>query len=186
MRGSRGALAVVCAAGMACAVLIVSPCRTSRDPDRAVESLAPDYYDPDPAVRQHVVRTAARDRVARELVAGRLSLPDAAARFGWLNALPLTSRTHPRGHLAALAGLPADEEYEEGEVLALQVVAWLGRPVLSDDPARAQEAALRQFRDARAEGRLARLPELSEDDRARLLAQAEADANALHLRRTGD
>jgi hypothetical protein len=145
-----------------------------------------EHLDPDPAARQLVVRAVARDLVARELIAGRMTLPAAAARFGWLNALSPTTQPHPAGHLAALAGLPAGEEYGEGEALALQVWAWLGRPVLSDDPARAQEAALRQFREARAAGRLARLPEVGEDEGARWLAQAEAEATARQRRRLGD
>jgi hypothetical protein len=178
-------MGVAFAAGMACAVFLGSPPSTRPNSDRAVDRLAPDYLDRDPAVRQMVVRAAARDLVARDLIAGRMALPEAAARFEWLNALPPTTQTHPPEHLAALAGLPAGEKYWEGEALALQVVAWLGRPVLSDDPARAQEAALWQFREARAEGRLARLPEVVEDERARLLAQAEAEATR-HLSRPGD
>jgi hypothetical protein len=177
MRGTRVALAVVCVAAITCPVLLISPRRPAPNPNAAV-----DYLDPDPAVRNRLVRAAARDLVARELIAGRITLPDAAARFGWLNALPPKAQTRPPEVLAALAGLPAGEEYGEGEVLALQVVAWLGRPVLSDDPARAQETALRQFRDARAEGRLARLPEVVADERARLLAQAEVEATRVQSR----
>jgi hypothetical protein len=109
-----------------------------------------------------------------------MALPAAAARFGWLNAVAPTARTRPPEQLAALLGLPAGERYGErygeGEVLALQVVDWLDRPVLSDDPKRTQAAGLRQFRDARAEGRLVRLPEVEEIERARLLALAEAEA----------
>jgi hypothetical protein len=171
MRGTRVPLAVVCAAGMACTVLVVCPRRTPPNPHVAL-----DHLDADPEVRHALVRAAAKDLVARELIAGRMALPDAAARFGWLNALPPKAQTRPPEVLAVLAGLPAGEKYGEGEALALQVVAWLGRPVLSDDPPRAQEVALRQFREARAEGRLARLPEVAEDERARLLAQAEVEA----------
>src|SRR5262249_36942662 len=139
----------------------------------------------DPAVRQRLVRVAARDLVARELIAGRMALPGAAARFAWLNALPPTTQIRPPEDLAALVGLPAGEKYGEGEALALQVVAWLGRPALSDDPGRGPEAGLRQVQDARAEGRLARLPEVVEDERARLLAQAEVETTRV-LSRPGD
>jgi hypothetical protein len=180
MRDARIALAVVCAAAMACAALLISPCRRPPNPDAAI-----DHLDPDPAVRHGDVRAAAKDLVARELIAGRMSLPEAAARFGWLNALPPKAQTRPPEVLAALAGLPAGEKYGEGEALALQVVAWLGRPALSDDPSRAQEAALRQFREARAEGRLARLPDVAEDEGARLLAQAEVEVPG-HPSRPGE
>src|SRR5262245_23437600 len=148
-------LAVVCSVWVVCAALLVFVRPPSPEPDGALE-----YLEPGPAVRHAVVRATARDLVARELIAGRLALPDAAARFGWLNVLPPPAQTRPPEQLAALAGLPAGEQYGEGEALALQVVAWLGRPALSDDPARAQEAALQQFREARAQGRLARLPEV--------------------------
>ncbi|HKB03010.1 MAG TPA: hypothetical protein VKD90_12370 [Gemmataceae bacterium] len=168
MRGTRVPFAVVCVAGMACTVLVVCPRRTPPNPHAAV-----DHLDADPVVRHRLVRAAARDVVARELIAGRMTLPDAAARFGWLNALPPTTQTRPPEVLAALAGLPAGEKYGEGEALALQVVAWLGRPTLSDDPARAQDAALRQFRQSRAEGRLTLLPEVGEDEGSRLLAEAD-------------
>ena len=166
-------LAVVCAVGMACAAVRFTPRPPPVHADEAV-----DDPGPDPAVRHALVRAAARDVVARELVAGRMALPEAAARFGWLNALPPAARTRPSEHLAALAGLPADEKYEEGEALALQVVAWLRRSGMGDESVRAQESALRQFREARAEGRLTQLPEVAESERARLLAQAEAEANA--------
>jgi hypothetical protein len=167
MRGAPVAFAV------ACVVVVIGAALLPGD------GMVTDYQDPDPAARHAVVRATAKDLVAREFIAGRMALPDAAAWFGWLNALPPTTRTLPPEHLAALAGLPAGETYGEGEALGLQVVAWLGRPVLSDDPAGAQEAALRQFREARAEGRLIRLPEVAEDVRARLLEQAEVEAEAI-------
>src|SRR5262245_65862450 len=155
MRGARDTLTVVCAAAMIFAALLIAPCRRPPRPDAAI-----DHLDPDPAVRQNLVRAAARDVVARELIAGRIALPDAAAWFGWLNDLPPKAQTRSPEVLAALAGLPADEKYGEGEAIALQVVAWLGRPGLSDNPVRAQEVALRQFRDGRREGLLARLEEV--------------------------
>lgn len=169
MRDARIALAIVCVTAMACAALLISPCRRPPTPDAAI-----DHLDADPAVHHGDVRAAAKDLVARELITGQMALPDAAAWFGWLNALPPEAQTRPPGVLAALAGLPAGE-YGEGEALALQVVAWLGRSGLTDDPARVQDAALRQFREARSEGRLAKLPEVSEDEGARLLAQADAE-----------
>ncbi|HJZ93219.1 MAG TPA: hypothetical protein VKE40_20250 [Gemmataceae bacterium] len=180
MRGTRIALAIICAAGMTCTVLVVCPRRTPPNPEVAVEHL-----DADPAVRHNLVRVAAKDLVARELIAGRMALPEAAARFGWLNALPPKAQTRPPEVLAALAGLPEGEKHEEGEALALQVVAWLGRPGLSNDPARAQEAAMRQFREARAMGRLARLPEVVDDEGTRLLAQADVEVPR-QLSRPGD
>ena len=79
-----------CSVGMVCAALLVSPRPTPPDADGAVDDLGPA-----PAVRHVVVRAAARDLVARELIAGRMTLPDAAARFGWLNALPPATRTRP-------------------------------------------------------------------------------------------
>ena len=174
MRAIPIASVIVCVVAMMCAALFCSPRPTPPDPDGAA-----DYLDPDPASRHVLVRSYAKDVVAREVIAGRMALPDAAARFGWLNALPpAAAPTLPPELLAALVGLPAGERYGEGEVLALQVVAWVRRPVLSDDPVRSQEAALRQFREARAEGRLARLPEVPEDERVRLLAQAEAEVAA--------
>jgi hypothetical protein len=157
MRAISLASVIVCVAAMMCAVLFCSPRTAPPSPNKVGE-----YRVPDPAIRYVVVRSVARDIVAREVILGRLALPDAAARFAWLQALP------PAGDpdlapefLAALVGLPTDERYGAGEVLALRVVVWVRRPELSDDPIQSQEAALRQFLKARAEGRLTRLPEVS-------------------------
>jgi hypothetical protein len=181
MRAIPVATVIVCVVAMICAAVYCSPRPTAPTARELGE-----YLDPDPAVRQVVVRTVAKDLVAQEVIAGRMALPDAAARFGWLQALPpATDSAYPPELLAALVGLPAGEQFSEGEVLALQVVVWARRPKLSEDPVRSQEAALRQFREVRAQGRLARLPVVPEDERARLLAQAEAEV-AAYVGRPGD
>jgi hypothetical protein len=175
MRAIPVASAAVCVVAMTCAALITPSRPSPPDPDRAADHLVPD-----PAVRRAAVRTYARDVIAREVLAGRMALPDAAAWFGWLNSLSPTTRVVPTEWLAVRVGLPAGERCGEGEALALQVVAWMVWRDLSDDPARAQEAALRQFREVRAEGRLARLPEVAKDERTQLLARAEVEVAALY------
>jgi len=181
MRAISIASVIICVAAMMCAVVFCSPRPAPPSANKVGE-----YREPDPAIRHAVVRTVAKDMVAREVIAGRLPLPDAAARFGWLQALPPAADPDLAPEfLAELVGLPADERYGAGEVLALRVVVWVRRPELSDDPIRSQEAALRQFLEARAEGRLTRLPEVSKDERARILAQAEVEATRL-LSRHGD
>lgn len=161
--------------GIALAVFLALPRPTLPESDGL-----DDGPDPHPAVRHVIVRVVAKDLVVRELIAGRLSLPDAAARFGWLNSLPPAALPRPSQHLAALAGLPTGVQYVEGEALALQVVAWISRMVPTGEPAGARAEALRQFREARTEGRLARLPEVGEAERARLHALAKTEANASH------
>jgi hypothetical protein len=181
MRAISIASVIVCVAAMMCAVLFCSPRPAPPSANKVGE-----YREPDPAIRHAVVRTVAKDMVAREVIAGRLALPDAAARFGWLLALPPAAEPDLAPELlTALVGLPADERYGAGEVLALRVVVWVRRPELSDDPIRSQEAALRQFVEARSHGRLARLPEVPKNERARILALAEVEATRL-LSRPGD
>jgi hypothetical protein len=181
MLGRYAALAAACAVGLTCATLTVS---TLPAPQSA-GVVALDHQDAAPAVRCVLVRSSARDLVAKEVIAGRMVLPDAAARFGWLNALPPPAPPAPTELLAVRVGLPGDEWYTEGERLALQVVAWVERPFLSDDPERARQAAVRQFVECRADGRLVRLPEVPECERARLLAEAQTEATALSGLRPG-
>ena len=81
MRAIPIASVIVCVVAMMSAALFCSPRPAPPDPVRTA-----DYLDADPASRHVLIRSYAKDVVAREVIAARMALPDAAARFGWLNA----------------------------------------------------------------------------------------------------
>jgi hypothetical protein len=162
------AAAAVSALGMTCAALFCPPGpRPPADPTVC-------YFEPDPAIARLDARSAAREWVAREVAAGRMTLPEAAARFAWLDGLPPRAILPTPEEMAVKAGLPAGGRYTEKERSALQVVAWIAER--AGDLDRAAEAARSLFLAERAAGRLDRLPEVPEVDLARRLERAEAEA----------
>jgi hypothetical protein len=147
------------------------------------EPLPPDWAAQpgprDPAIEAVAVRSAAKHLVAWEVIAARMTLPDAAARFGWLNALPPPFRAFPRDGPASEPWLPDRGGFTEAEWLAAEVVEWVASEVRADPRVQAGEVRTRlvgEFRSARAAGRLARLPVFPEGERAGLLERAEAEA----------
>src|SRR5438874_6083753 len=83
------------------------------------------YLPPDPVSVRLATRSAARDRVAREVIAGRITLPEVAAAFAWFDRLP-PEATHPSARvLERWVGLPVGDPYTESELSALAVVVWV-------------------------------------------------------------
>jgi hypothetical protein len=106
-------------------------------------------------------RSAAKEKVTREFLAGRMTLPEAAARFARLNAAPPRAVAQPSDDLARQAGLPDAGDVTEAERAALQVITWAEVVARRESPSRAREVTeglRRQFLGDRAAGRLARLP----------------------------
>src|SRR5687768_12603354 len=62
--------------------------------------------DADPAIAQVDLRSRTRDLVVREMTAGRMTLPEAAAAFGWLDRLTPPIPTPLPCQAALTAGLP--------------------------------------------------------------------------------
>ena len=93
----------------------------------------------DPSAADLAARSAAKDGVTREVLAGRMTLPEAAARFARLNALPPRSIIPRPDILAMTAGLPDPGDCTEAEWAAVQVavrVAVLTARVESPERAR--------------------------------------------------
>jgi hypothetical protein len=135
----------------------------------------------DPAVAAFVFRSAAKGEIVREVIAGRRSLPEAAALFGWLDAISPRTVAIPPHELAARAGL-ADENYTADELLAVQVVARVAIVAREDSPAQAAELTARvrgEFLAAREAGRFDRLPEIPDADLVQLIERAEAEVERM-------
>jgi hypothetical protein len=132
---------------------------------------------PDPAAEAHCVRSMARDLAVREVIAGRASVTEAAALFGWLDGLPPRQWATSHDQLAVLASLPDAAGYTEAELLGARVVA-LVEVVSCDDAAQpgCVERVRREFFSARAEGQFARLPTPPAARCALLLEQARVEA----------
>src|SRR5205823_3321460 len=85
----RSALAAVLAAGLAAAVLFArSGPRDQPAPPAGEARAAAGEAEPPPELYACAVRSAARRVVARGVIAGRVSVAEAAAAFAALNALP--------------------------------------------------------------------------------------------------
>jgi hypothetical protein len=174
-RPGRAALAV----GAAAVALTYTAIRFPSYPDPPGTGGAAEPEPGDLAAEAVAARSAAKHLVVREVIAGRMALPDAAARFGWLNALPPPFRAFPQDGPASEPWLPDRGGFTEAEWLAAQVVEWVANEVREDHRVRAGEVRARlvgEFWSARAAGRPARLPEVPEGERARLLERAEAEA----------
>ena len=72
------------------------------------------------------MRSAARSLVAREVIAGRATVPEAAALIGWIDALPPQRPAIQTGQVAAMAGLPDSGGYTAAELLGVRVVMHVG------------------------------------------------------------
>jgi hypothetical protein len=97
---------------------------------------------------------AAKDQVTGEVIAGRLRLPEAAARFRALEAARPSRYCDPHTEL-----LPGDSE---GERLCREVIWHVQGRLHWDDPAREQEVTARleaELRDQLARDGTVRLPE---------------------------
>lgn len=140
-----------------------------------------------PAVGQADVRAAGRRVVAREVAAGRLSLAEAAARFGWLDAAaPPGDHRATAEELATRLGLADGRPYGDGDRLCLQVLLYVDPIARSECPDRADELTDRlrgEFLAARKAGGLGELPGMSEAARRDLTDQATAEANRLRAGR---
>ena len=77
-------------------------------------------------------RIQEKDRIAGKLIDGRLTLFEAAARFGRLNAEP------PAPPLALSLFYPSDSEEER---LCRQVIGWASRKLEKSEPGRATDFA---------------------------------------------
>ncbi len=153
--------------GMLSAVAVVS--RPEPTPIGAYETIADAT---EPCAIDLFTRSMAKDPVIAEVAAGRMSLPAAAAVFGWLNRLPPTAAwvalpnvSHVPGYqeLRALAR-------SESDLLCLNVVVHL-RAKRASSPERLAEIEAEYRRAVAAPGG-AVLPEIVEADCRELLARA--------------
>ena len=122
----------------------------------------------------HELRVAAKDAVARDLLAGRTTLPEAAALFGWLNDLPPDAAPIPPQLPQVLELEP--RAYDARELLLIQVVVWAEGCTRVEFPSRAldQSRHLRaRLRDALAHH--VKLPEVDPDRATALLARVGRD-----------
>jgi hypothetical protein len=136
-----------------------------------------EWYPADPAVEVLFVRSLARDLVAGEVIAGRTSVPEAAAVFAWLDALPPRCPAAAPDRIAVLAGLSDPGGYTQAELLGLRVVAQVEVMVRPASVTLGCAERVRgEFLAARAQGTFTRLPAVSEDRCARLVDQARIEA----------
>ena len=77
----------------------------------------------DPVAEAMLVRSVARGLVAREVIAGRTTVPEAAALFGWLDARSPWTKAAADGRIAADAGLSDSGGYTDAEMHGVRVVA---------------------------------------------------------------
>ena len=114
--------------GMALLLTLVALAAALLRPERPRDlSLEDDWKFP--AIARRIQE---KDRIAGELIDGRLTLFEAAARFGRLNAEP------PAPPLALSLFYPSDSEEER---LCRQVIAWASRRLEKSDPDRANDLA---------------------------------------------
>ena len=130
-------------------------------PDEPVPQHQPDagyHLAADPAAEAYRVRSAARNLVAREVIAGRTTVPEAAAVFGWLDARPPRHVDPTPADTASLAGLPDPGGYTAAEMLGVRVVAFVAtRDVCASRPV-CMERVRAEFLAARREGSLPDYP----------------------------
>jgi hypothetical protein len=129
----------------------------------------------DPDIEALIARRTARSLVTREVITGRVSIPEAAAAFGWLNNQQPHTIVPPLNVLAAHAGLPDPTNYTTAEQLGLQVVAWVVAETEQERSARTAARIRAEFLAARRAGEFARLPTADEGKCLRLLARARAE-----------
>jgi hypothetical protein len=149
---------------------------TDADPPPPPRSDA-DRCPADPAIEVLFVRSVARDLVAQEVIAGRMTVPEAVAMFAWLDAHPPWYPAAPPGQMAVLAGLSDPGDYTEAELLGLRLVAHAEVAARSASaPVGCAERVRGEFLAVRAQGKFTRLPAVPEDRCARLLDQARIEA----------
>jgi hypothetical protein len=150
------------------------------DAPEGPDPAAADRSGPPPEARAVGLRSAAKEVVVRDLMAGRTTLPAAAGMFARLNALPPAAIAPAESLLA----VPADigPLGPDGHMYA-QVIEWAGKVAGIDASGRGPGAENRkalwaEFRALRAAGRLSPLPVPVAADWSALLARAEAEAAA--------
>jgi hypothetical protein len=126
-------------------------------------------------------RSVARDLVAREVIAGRTTVPEAAALFAWLDARPPRTKAAWPGQLTEQAGLPDPGGYTGAEMYGVRVVSEVGVSARSDAtlPPGCVDRARREFLATRARGAFDPLPVLPEDQCVQLLERARAEARRM-------
>jgi hypothetical protein len=157
----------------AMATLVMAPGR--RPPPAAPPPPAAEFDEPPAEVAAVFERIMAKAAVARAVLADRLSLPEAAAVFGWLNRLPPAEARRflrlPDGDFEA----SSDEEF-----LCLSVVVWVAQEAdIAPADAHAGQVARAvkgQFRRAFADGARVALPAVVESDCRELVARVRAAA----------
>jgi hypothetical protein len=150
------------AAGAACAVALALALPRPRP-----ETPVPDTFAEQSAeCRAVAARAMAKLFLAGEVSRGRLTVPQAAAVFGWLNRQPPVAKSLPGG--------PLPEE-DEADVLCRQVQTVRATAVRADDPAREGELVRRESAEVAAargpDGRIT-LPPVCEGDCRELLRRA--------------
>lgn len=135
----------------------------------------------DPLADLVMSRSAAKDVIARDVLAGRTGLAAAAALFAKLNALPPAVPPVHQGIRVAAEGagwLGPGEDCSAGDLIAAQVGLWVEAVALREDPSgwRAAAAVRAAFDEGRAAGRFDPLPAADEDGLWRILAQADEEA----------
>jgi hypothetical protein len=139
----------------------------------------------DPGFEALLARSVARELVAREVIAGRTTVPEAAALFAWLDAQPPRTMAAWPGQLTVQAGLPDPGGYTEAEMKGVRVVAQVAAaarcPVPS--PPGCVERVRAEFHAARARGEFAPLPAAPEDRCAPLLEQARVEVRRMSVGR---
>jgi hypothetical protein len=131
------------------------------------------------------VRSVARELVAREVLAGRTTVPEAAALFAWLDARPPRTKAAWPGQLSVQAGLPDPGGYTEAEMHGVRVVAEVAAAARSPvpSPPGCVERVRAEFLATRARGEFATLPAAPEDRCAQLLEQARVEVRRLTVGR---
>jgi hypothetical protein len=132
----------------------------------------------DPVIEARFIRSVARELVAQEVIAGRWSVPEAAAVFGWLDARPPRTVAAFPDQIAALAGLSDTGGYTDAELQGVRVVALAALMARSDSPSPpgSVERVRREFLAARARGEFARLPAPPECEGQRLVERARTES----------
>jgi hypothetical protein len=169
-RGILSAAAAVAAVAGVYAVVKTFPAPAPPEAARAGPS--------DPEHTGALVRLAAKNLVAREVIAGRTTLPEATALFEWLNGLYPPAPARTPFPWAKPAGLP-DGDYTAAEAAAAEVVQWVAAVARREYPDREGEVAadaVAEFLAARSGGQLAALPEVDGEVKVKLLARAETEA----------
>ena len=164
------------AAGAACAaayILAVPGPRPTTPPAAAADR---------PAGSEGVLaRSLAKHFVATEVTRGRLTVPEAAAVFGWLNRRPPPA--DPAEVIGRQSGLSDAARRCEAEVLCAQVMAYRAAAARHPNPAREADLVWlgqAQVRMSRGPDGRPRLPAVNEAECEKLIARATALSRRRH------